>query len=565
MAGEKKGDALEALTFLALETLGYKSGQDLFWGEKPAGFSIDPDFIIGSMTEPDCWIMATSTGSAKNTPEKFWRNMGELFEIRRRFSRPPTVLNLVFEAKQMKGLQCAMARISDASLMIETRPYGQVLLDFVDKRLGSLPGERQQKITHLRRLIADAAPVKAVFAAFVKDLKIAVRPRKSELSPLWELLRGEKRQPVERAARRTYVRRGIAKLMVLPADLRRKVYDHVKSGTRLTGLPPYIHSLGIVRKALVARLTDEEVTSVINDLPVDTIEHIIKQSYLARQRHWDQWIQELRGGRTDAYQRYLEDHYAELSTPEGMLRHLNVHAAEGAKWLFWHILEVLKSCSRARQGYGFAALSRDVGYSSGISSGYKHLADWANGTLKSQLPASMLPDVSAALARRLAGLGIKKITAVGAEIEHQTLTNLLEQKLVAYCCFEPLPLLISEALDDHAVPYQWKRKHPTLLGELMATPKFITTPVILANGTLIHWKSAYDKGRHHKTKELAGRAPALRFAYRDGKYVRRSEVSRMVLVLDGTFTQEQISALLRSGWDQVFYPDELDQLIASIR
>ena len=88
MAGEKKGEAFEALTYLALVGLGYVLEVNLFWGKRPVGFSFDPDFVLGSLERPTHWLMLTSTLSSKNTPEKFWRNLAELFEVKRRFDKP---------------------------------------------------------------------------------------------------------------------------------------------------------------------------------------------------------------------------------------------------------------------------------------------------------------------------------------------------------------------------------------------------------------------------------------------------------------------------------------------
>ena len=38
----------------------------------------------------------------------------------------------------------------------------------------------------------------------------------------------------------------------------------------------------------------------------------------------------------------------------------------------------------------------------------------------------------------------------------------------------------------------------------------------------------------------------------------------MILLLDGTWRQADLNSLLRAGWDEIFYPDEMDQLAKSI-
>jgi hypothetical protein len=41
-------------------------------------------------------------------------------------------------------------------------------------------------------------------------------------------------------------------------------------------------------------------------------------------------------------------------------------------------------------------------------------------------------------------------------------------------------------------------------------------------------------------------------------------VSRLFLVLDGSWTDGDLAALLRAGWDTIFYPDEMDKLVKAI-
>jgi hypothetical protein len=52
---------------------------------------------------------------------------------------------------------------------------------------------------------------------------------------------------------------------------------------------------------------------------------------------------------------------------------------------------------------------------------------------------------------------------------------------------------------------------------------------------------------------------------RDGKaFIRRPGIQKMILVLDGTWKQADLNALLRAGWDEIYYPDEMDQLAKAI-
>jgi hypothetical protein len=70
-----------------------------------------------------------------------------------------------------------------------------------------------------------------------------------------------------------------------------------------------------------------------------------------------------------------------------------------------------------------------------------------------------------------------------------------------------------------------------------------------------------------KRKELCARAVALRYAWDadHDAYVPRPGVTHLVLVIDGTWTQSDVDALARAGWDEVLYFDELDRLVDLVR
>ncbi len=97
-------------------------------------------------------------------------------------------------------------------------------------------------------------------------------------------------------------------------------------------------------------------------------------------------------------------------------------------------------------------------------------------------------------------------------------------------------------------------------------PRSSGTTVMRVKNTLINWQSAHDSHTNDKRKELCGRAPALRYQWDASKkrFVRRSWAQKMLLVVDGTWGQEDLDALTQAGWDGIYYPDQLDKLAADI-
>ena len=68
MAGEKKGKAYEALVMVALQELKRrgKLHGEIFWNQKPAEMTIEPDFSIG----PDPSARLRTIGSHTKIPLK---------------------------------------------------------------------------------------------------------------------------------------------------------------------------------------------------------------------------------------------------------------------------------------------------------------------------------------------------------------------------------------------------------------------------------------------------------------------------------------------------------------
>jgi hypothetical protein len=567
MAGEKKGEAFECIVFLALQELGYENGKTLFWGEKPKGFSIDPDFILGQLDNPTHWILATSSGSAKNSLEKFWRNVGEMFEAKRVFVDPPKVINLVLETNLRDALRLAMSSLADSELLLEKSEYGKKLQSFIDRLLPRIPSSKQERINYFKFALNSSHEIQPYYQYFKKELKEILTKSKPEFNSLWYKIRTEERLLNYRESRNTYVRRGTAKIMILPQEMRLPLYKSILYGNQLEKLPDYFYNLGYASKTLTGFVvSDPEIIWVVKHLAIEDIEYILNKSYSARPKNWENWINILRATRIDEHQKYIEEHYKELVTSNGMFQYLLNHSPQKEyKWLFTHLMELFKLASGKRQGYGYSVLSRDVGYTTGISQGYLELSDWVNGFIEAPKAINLIPDIAKALAHRLEKIPLAQIKDMGLKIEGEYYRNLMETKIISYWLFEPLPLLIQKTLLKFGKSVQNIKKHPTFIGEYLMKATSIASPHVMRSGnTLIGWRSAYDLGKHHKTKELSGRGQALRYEFNNGVFQKRQDIKKMILVLDGTFTNNQIKALLDSGWDSIFYADEMDHFIEAI-
>jgi hypothetical protein len=556
MDPRKEGVVFEALVYSALINLGQKN---VHWNETPEGFPTDPDILIGNLEKPEAWLMITSSSSAKNTPEKFWRNAYELFSSKRYFNHSPAVTNIVFRGQQMEGMQTAFDGFCDTNIYVENFTEGQRLIDFVGNLPKSVPQGKEEKIEFLqKRISADKSIVKAL--KWLGNLiNKSLRNHKLEMKPLWSLLQKETRQKRHRISRQTFLRRGLVKLMLFPPRCREEILQKKNGAVKLRKVPAFAFDLEIFGKTIGgATLIDEELQWLLDNFSDDFLKNLMEACYCGRKEHWDKWLLEIRTDSVQDNHRYVLHNLNELCTSQGMLNHL-AKFSDAHNWLFWHLIEVFKTASGKRQGYGFAAISRDVGYSRGISQGYKYLADWANGSLRQELPRKLLQDVSVTFSRRLSDLGQEGLEAMKNSIRMEYRRNLFEQKLVAYWLFEPIPTMVHEVLAAQNISHERIQRHSTVFGEYVGTPNRITTPVIQVGTTIIHWKSAFKNSRD-KVKELCGRATALRVKFETGRFQRRKTVEKLILVVDGVFTSDELSALYRSGWDEILYPDELSEL-----
>jgi len=74
------------------------------------------------------------------------------------------------------------------------------------------------------------------------------------------------------------------------------------------------------------------------------------------------------------------------------------------------------------------------------------------------------------------------------------------------------------------------------------------------------WQSASAQGDDHKTKELCGRIGMLRVTTNKTGKVVPAPFKKAILVIDGTWKEDQLERLAAAGFDSVYYVDEIDQL-----
>jgi hypothetical protein len=138
----------------------------------------------------------------------------------------------------------------------------------------------------------------------------------------------------------------------------------------------------------------------------------------------------------------------------------------------------------------------------------------------------------------------------------------LWNKLLNYPDFEPLPEILERKFGNRVK----RLRRATLINDMVndLTQDAGTEEVLQVGSSVIGWRSVTDAGKDHKRKELCARITCLRMAMERSKFCARKSVKKAFLVADGTFTSDDIKLLVRSGWDEIFYPDEMDELAAAL-
>jgi hypothetical protein len=262
-------------------------------------------------------------------------------------------------------------------------------------------------------------------------------------------------------------------------------------------------------------------------------------------------------------------------------------ASEGL-WLYDHLIAVLRANSGRNNDFGYGAL---VSHFKAARSSREFIrfmndlvralpapeATFARGWLESTLPHSAEPGrrgfqdwlagkkpvakvIIGAFAYALAAklTDIPRPTRLAPEELVAAHAYSLWNKLLTYQDFEPLPALVLAACPGRARRVSAR----TVMADLAerAVQDAGSMPALAFDGGLVCWKSVTDAGKDHKRKELCGRARALRFEYARSRFSARESARKLLLVIDGTFNSKDVAVLMESGWDSVFYPDEMDRL-----
>ncbi|MGZ0710100.1 hypothetical protein ACWPKO_17355 [Coraliomargarita sp. W4R53] len=584
MAGEKKGKAYEAFVKLVLDELKIAKlfrGR-IFWEEKPDAMTIKPDFTIGrSKNAPSQVLMVSHGGSAKESNRKYWRNVGELVEEKLLLSTTPLVFSVFFDAVIKEDIKKVASQTFDAELIVGDRPYGDALQCWVEANLKTFPKDQDAKVDHLRTLRSTDKVLDGLCVSLKADIDALLRKSAPKvLDAIWAQERA-RTKGVAPARKETFARRGLSKLLVFEdIDMALRLYSG--KAVKLTEVPAYAYELGLATKAIGrAKPADCECVNAVKTLGAPAAKRILKKAPIDK---IEGWLLTLRNSSHIAFMgKYVVANYTDLCDPVKLEKQLlALHKSPSALikgmvlpvnwppqtvWLFDLLLEVIKLSAGNPTAYGLAQLEKDVSALPSMPAVgdpvYRtRIPGWSHRRAKVVLPKLVLKGIALVLSGHLRRIGTGSITKLlsGANVA-KYLEGIVEVKLCTYRGFDPLADLINHVCSAKKMPTR------SCFGEKAElTGAASKTAVLQSKSTLINWQSCSDAGRDHKKKELCGRAVALRYSWdaTAKKFIPRPGVKKLILLVDGTWRQSDLDALVRSGWDEIFYPDQMAELAKAI-
>jgi hypothetical protein len=468
MANETRGILFETIADAALRQavkLAEIAGT-VRWNEKPENMSIVPDFTIGlTKDEPSHVVLVTASGSSSDSHKKFGRNLGEMFEIKAQLPKPSAIINLYFMSEVKQNLIEVTQRLYDVAPHADQKPYYEPLETWVQKNVESDAKTREARQEMLAHDMKADSTLAGAIASLAQDLAQALQQRKTELDPLWALMRVDYTKPHNPPkAKNTSVRRGLGKLLVLEPQLRQLVYAgyNKPTGVHVDNVPQYAWDLGFFKKSLVgAKVADKEIEGALDLLGATACETVLQKA----PQSMSIWINPLRDlGRVDAHVEFIENHYDQVTDPDSLEQLLTqcfndpagLSGVPGDEkvWIYEIMISLLKAKSGRLQGYGLAQLATDTGVPDFGAGGFV-IPPFIQR--EKMLSPERLQALATGLAKRFAqNVSHADIGKLRTKVEQWVIKENLEDRLIPYRNFEPLLWLLEAELTKQGKPYSLK-------------------------------------------------------------------------------------------------------------
>jgi hypothetical protein len=282
-------------------------------------------------------------------------------------------------------------------------------------------------------------------------------------------------------------------------------------------------------------------------------------------------------GNVDVFSDWVVEHFDELRTSSGMRKWLlacfedpvglvgeagDFDVAPRDNWLFVYCMTLEKAVQKRIVAYGLSNLASETGFPE-IGQGGFVVPPFIHR--EKPLSEDMLVAIARVFADKVKSIG--RLTLASADFQ-QTMRDMLIQRstyiLSTYRNYDPLAWLIALKLTGAGLSTAVSTV-PSVLKELAGAKSATSSFIHVSPDVLIYWQSCHGTHVNDKTKELSARFRATKMRWRDKRVEARPEAKHIFFVADGEWRDEDLETLMRSGVDRVFYPDEMECLVAHVQ
>ena len=562
----------EGAVVIALRRLGIPESE-IHWDHTPAGMSIDPDVVVGKNPDKPVAVIFVTHASAERAGEKkFWRTVAEAIEAKRLPSHPK-ILSILYPGNVKDALKGLYKSLFDSCIHLDETKYGGAF----DAALSALTDKHGKKAKDdCLSVLEDAVSAGKVpeFSKFKTELKkMLVAPAGPKHSLMASSsFAGKGRTPAK--ARQTSLRRSVCKLYTMPDDVR----DALLGGASVPSLVPHGLLLGWFSEGISGdiELVDGELQDFLATADPPTLEFLfgVIDDELPSFRAYAATLEA--SGECKFGNVWILDHFDDLRKPTGMASALEEVYRDPVKplkaiagkpialrshWLFQGLMAMLRTETGRADGYGYSVLGTEAGREREINAfAGTTIAPYINR--QKNLAVDLREDIARVLAGHLTRLGRRSCESLLGRSAVVAAESVFNFQMMNYRFFNPVDWLVSRRLREERISHELPANHDSFLSTSVdAVPSRTGNLIKVDDGRVwIKCQSAYD-GRIDKRKELCGRVGAMKLCYSAKDLLKR----RFLLVIDGSFDDEDLRLFVQAGWDGVYYYDELDELVAEVR
>jgi hypothetical protein len=589
LAGERSGRIYEAIVVIAIESHA-PQGASVHWNVEVPRLMVKPDVLIGTPQAPKAIGLITRAGSRRDWHKKFWRNVGETVDVKSVFPATRLIsINLGTEPKE--ELVAALERVVDV-VVFPSRPVREKLEEWVASIESGAPKDADALLHYVRRELKRGPRTMQISVDNIgRESCSSLTNRTDKWAPI--LATTNTRSAIASVASAAWhvppsLRRGLSKLLVFgePGDVLSQISPRGVLGEPLgTAMADF----GWAAQSIAGwRITDGEIGEVMQQFDAPTLRSVLDSCISPEMRLMCRDVASPTWLNSTAH--FLKNSYLRLSDAStlalmlidshGNAKKLNI--AGGApsdlpgSWLYRALSCLLKAASGKKQGFGYeqlvadiralrndswaiafvkraGATDEDIRKAGSTDSLRRKLVDWVSGLSgEKRLVEWQVTLVAQIVSKRV--LAITPGDYLKACEKFPTMMRRLtyEDRITPYAYFEPLPYLIRSTLSASGLEHRVIERLATMFSDSSPSAREVATcQVIISGAAVIHWKSASELGRDHKTKELCGRGFALRHVWTGKAIDNVADLQEFILVLDGDFTASDVEHLVRAGWDRI--------------